>query len=126
MGSKRDSPILLWSLVCYNLKIMFFIIAGVQQKIVELEDQPRMCPTCGLYQVGLKRVDHYLAVFFIPVIRVKKGTPFLQCRRCGNTQSESGETLFSDRKSHPNNTCTNCRKPIERGYRFCPYCGMKV
>ncbi|MBW1787700.1 MAG: zinc-ribbon domain-containing protein, partial [Deltaproteobacteria bacterium] len=60
---------------------MFFFIAGVQSKTVTVEDHPRMCPSCGLYQARLMRVDHYFSAFFIPLFRVKTGTPFVQCRR---------------------------------------------
>jgi hypothetical protein len=78
---------------------MFFFIGGIQPKTIDLDDQPRMCPSCGLYKAKLKRADRYLSVFFIPVLRVKKGDPFLFCERCGVASRKTGGTtsqLFSD------------------------------
>lgn len=101
---------------------MFFIIAGIQPKIVKLDDQPRMCPSCGLNQARLKRVDHYFSVFFIPIFRVKKGLPFLECQRCGSPAREivGGR---SESRQGPGHICTYCGKPIDSAYRFCPFCG---
>ena len=73
---------------------MFFFIAGIQPKTVELDAPSRMCPKCGLYQAQLKRVDHYLSLFFIPLFPVKKGNPFLECRRCAGVFTESGQPWF--------------------------------
>jgi hypothetical protein len=80
---------------------MFFFIGGIQPKTIDLDNQPRMCPSCGLYQARLKRVDQYLSAFFIPVLRVKKGDPFLLCERCGVASKETGgagSQLFNDNK----------------------------
>ncbi|SPF39937.1 hypothetical protein SBDP1_280015 [Syntrophobacter sp. SbD1] len=62
---------------------MFFLIGGVQPKSVTVDETPRICPGCGLAQARLKRVDHYLSLFFIPLFPVKKGDPVLICDRCG-------------------------------------------
>ncbi|UCF83863.1 MAG: zinc ribbon domain-containing protein [Desulfobacteraceae bacterium] len=104
---------------------MFFVIAGVQPKTVTLDNQPRMCPSCGLYQAGLKRVDHYISVFFLPVFRVKKGTPFLQCQRCGSVSTES-EGIRPGVPEKAGQACPNCGKPLEPTFRFCPFCGRQV
>jgi len=101
---------------------MFFFIGGIQPKTVTLEDTPRMCRACGLYQARLKRVDHYIALFFIPLFRVKKGTPFLQCRSCGSISDDSGKVLARDPGAHAL-TCPSCGRPIAPGFRFCPSCG---
>jgi hypothetical protein len=61
---------------------MCFLIAGVQPKTRVLDQTPARCPSCGLFQAQLRRVDHYFSLFFIPLLRVKQGTPFLYCQRC--------------------------------------------
>ena len=62
---------------------MFFLIGGVQPKTVTLDEVPGICAACGLAQARLKRVDHYLSLFFIPLFAVKKGDPVLICDRVG-------------------------------------------
>jgi len=62
--------------------IMFFFIGGVQPKTIELDEQPRICSSCGLCQARMKRVDHYISIFFLPILRIKKGEPFLLCEKC--------------------------------------------
>ncbi len=99
---------------------MFFIIAGIQPKTVVVEGS-RQCPSCGLNQAGLKRQDHYLSLFFLPLFRVKKGVLFLECSGCGSLSSESGESF--DTSKGPNLQCRYCRMPVEPTYRFCPHCG---
>jgi len=103
---------------------MFFIIAGIQPKKNALESTPRQCPSCGLSQAWLKRQDHYLSLFFIPLFRVKKGAPFLECGSCGHLASESGEPF----QTHgvPDFQCPNCRMPVEPNYRYCPHCGKSM
>ena len=104
---------------------MFFVIAGVQPKTVNLDNQPRMCPTCGLYQAHLKRVDHYFSAFFLPIFRVKKGAPFVQCQRCGSVSAESGG-IWTGPREKAGQACPNCGKPLESKFRFCPFCGKPV
>jgi hypothetical protein len=105
---------------------MFFFIGGIQPRTIDLDNQPRMCPSCGLYQARLKRVDQYISVFFIPVLRVKKGNPFLLCERCGVASKEPGgadSQLFSNAKP---DRCPNCGGLIEKSFNFCPFCGRRV
>jgi len=104
---------------------MFFFIAGIQPKSVEMDDHPRMCPACGLYQFRLRRIDHYLSIFFLPLLRVKKGTPYLECRSCGHMADESGRTESAPLKRDLTR-CPNCHGPLEPGFRFCPHCGKAV
>ncbi|MDY6972022.1 MAG: zinc ribbon domain-containing protein [Thermodesulfobacteriota bacterium] len=104
---------------------MFFFIAGIQPRTIKLDDHPRMCPSCGLNQAHLKRTDHYLSFFFLPVFRVKKGFPFLECRRCGSLFQESG-SVWSETPQERPPTCPYCEKQLEQGYRFCPFCGKPV
>jgi len=104
---------------------MFFFIAGIQPRTVILDDTPRMCQACGLYQARLKRIDHYLSLFFIPLFPVKKGIPFLECQSCGAVSSESGELRREGTRTDAL-TCPSCGRPIEPGFRFCPSCGRKL
>jgi len=104
---------------------MFFIIAGIQPRKIILDDSPRMCPSCGLYQAYLKRVDQYFSFFFLPLLRIKKGTPFLECKRCGNLSRESGEEWSEPRQSFAR-TCPGCGKAVDPAYSFCPFCGKKL
>ncbi|HDG98820.1 MAG TPA: zinc ribbon domain-containing protein [Desulfobacterales bacterium] len=104
---------------------MFFFIGGIQPKTVILDETPRMCPSCGLYQARLKRLDHYLALFFIPLFRVKKGQPFLECQSCGAISPESGQVSFGTQEM-PSHTCPYCGKPLEPSYLYCPFCGRKI
>lgn len=69
---------------------MFFFIGGIQPRTVRVDNQPRSCPYCGHVAVHLKRVDHYIAIFFIPLIRIKKGIPFLACDHCNVVHYRDG------------------------------------
>jgi predicted RNA-binding Zn-ribbon protein involved in translation (DUF1610 family) len=99
-----------------------FLIAGIQPKTRKLEDTPRRCPFCGQLQAYRSRVDHYLSLFFIPLLKVKTGEPFIRCDRCSqfgfsNANDQlSGTTPRQDR-------CAKCGRPLKRGFSFCPYCG---
>ena len=100
-----------------------FLIAGVTPKIKVLDNTPRRCPVCGLHQAYFKRVDHYLNLFFIPILRIKKGEPFIMCERCERTVNEFEK---DDGKTWPDikgTTCHHCGKKIEKTFEFCPYCG---
>ncbi len=104
---------------------MFFLIAGIQPKTVKLDEQPRMCPSCGLFQAFRKRVDQYVAVFFLPIVRLRRGTPFLECRSCGTLSDESGQT-FGEAARTGGTVCTHCGRPVERDHRYCPFCGRPL
>ena len=100
---------------------MFFFIAGIQPKTVELDVPSRMCPKCGIYQARLKRVDHYVSLFFISLLPVKRGTPFLECRSCGGVFSETGQPWFEP-SQEGSLSCPACGRPIDKAYRYCPSC----
>jgi endogenous inhibitor of DNA gyrase (YacG/DUF329 family) len=103
---------------------MFFFIGGIQPKTRQIDEQRRMCPSCGLYQAHLKRVDHYISLFFVPLLKIKEGVPFLQCERCGVSSLEStGPAAAEDLRAA---NCPYCGKPVEAGFRFCPYCGKSM
>ncbi|MBW1739228.1 MAG: zinc ribbon domain-containing protein [Deltaproteobacteria bacterium] len=104
---------------------MFFVIAGIQPRNIRMDDTPRMCPSCGLYQAHLKRVDQYFSFFFLPLLRIKKGIPFLECNRCGTLSRESGDVWSESRQSF-DRTCPNCGKSVDPTYSFCPFCGQQL
>lgn len=108
---------------------MFFFVGGIQPKTKTLDETPRLCPACGLAQARLKRIDHYLSLFFIPLFPVKKGEPLLMCDRCG--YAAPPEQTFHERPTDvvaPPITvrCPSCGKTLEPSFAYCPYCGKKV
>ena len=106
-------------------RAMFFFIAGIQPKTVELETLSRMCPKCGLHQAQLKRVDHYLSLFFIPLFPVKRGGLFLECRSCAGVFTESGQPWLEPSPKGPP-SCPACGGPMDASFRYCPACGHPV
>jgi hypothetical protein len=104
---------------------MFFLIGGVQPKTVNVDERPRVCRSCGLPSARLKRLDHYLSVFFIPVLRIKKGTTFLQCDRCG-ILPETPDGTNHARSWHGGRVCPQCGRIAEKAFRYCPSCGQRI
>lgn len=104
---------------------MFFLIGGVQPKTVTVDETPRICPACGLAQARLKRVDHYLSLFFIPLFPVKKGDPVVICDRCGAISYPEGEFRKSERQAR-RDVCPQCGYPVTRDFRYCPACGTRI
>lgn len=102
----------------------FIFVAGVQPKTKKLDEQPRRCPRCGLHQAYYRRVDHYFSLFFIPVWRVKKGTPFMSCDRC---EQNIGANAAADAQAPENvSTCAQCGRAIDPEFQFCPHCGKEI
>ena len=101
---------------------MFFFIGGIQPKGVDLEEGKRMCPVCGLHTAQLRRLDHYLSLFFIPVLRVRKGEVFLECSRCGIVSPQAAEGYQGMRQDR----CPRCNGEVSRQFRFCPFCGNRL
>jgi hypothetical protein len=106
------------------LESFFFLIGGVQPKVKVLDENPRHCPRCGLHQARLKRVDHYLSVFFIPVLKVKTGEPLLICDRCELTVRESEASPAA--AAAAGRVCRFCQKDYPADYAFCPVCGRRL
>jgi hypothetical protein len=104
---------------------MCVFIAGVQPKIRVLDSTPRRCPRCGLHQAHTQRVDHYISLFFIPLVRIKQGAPFLYCRRCGQSVAPEirQETAASFDRSPP--MCSQCGRELEKHFKYCPHCGQR-
>jgi hypothetical protein len=96
-------------------------IGGIQPKTVNVDNTPRICPSCGLAQAHLKRVDHYASLFFIPLLRVRQGEEFLYCNRCD--QPVSCSTGPKRGTGTRDSTCRACGRELEPSFTFCPYCG---
>ena len=102
-----------------------FLIAGISPKTKVLDDIPRRCPLCGLAQAYFKRVDHYFSIFFIPVLRIKKGEPFIMCEKCEIALHEM-EGELHPRQAKGKLACMHCGRTLQRGFRYCPFCGKPV
>ena len=100
-------------------------IGGIQPKTKIIDSQARLCPVCGLVRARYRRVDHYLSIFFIPVLKVKKGEPFLTCDACQRDvhemiqAGEIGDELTG-------RICTGCGRELADDFRYCPGCGKRV
>ena len=107
-------------------RCVFIFIGGVQPKKVQVDDQPRPCPKCGVPSARLKRLDHYLSLFFIPLFPIKRGEVFLECDRCGGIFSEGGGPLSGYSSYEPFRTCPGCGQRIDQASNFCPNCGERI
>lgn len=105
------------------LDAFFFFIAGISPKVKVLDEKPRRCPACGLHQAYYKRVDHYLSVFFIPILKVKTGEPVIICDRCERAVSGFGSAPAAAVKGKG---CRFCGKDLPSDFTFCPHCGRKL
>ncbi|MFN3534449.1 MAG: zinc ribbon domain-containing protein [Desulfatiglandales bacterium] len=106
--------------------MFFFFIGGIQPKTVELENKSRLCPVCGLARAKLRRVDHYLSLFFIPLFRVRKGEPLLICDRCGVVGEHPVPPNGRESTFREHLYCRDCGNRIEPGFRYCPFCGRPL
>lgn len=100
--------------------MMCFFIAGIQPRRRTMDHTPRRCPHCGLHQAYEERIDHYISLFFIPLIPIKRGEPFLYCRRC---------LLPVDRGTFgvgEGSACTRCGRTVKAEFNYCPYCGQEA
>lgn len=107
------------------LEAFFIFIGGVQPRVKILDETPRRCPRCGLHQARLKRVDHYLSLFFIPVLKVKTGEPVLICDRCEGPVTDADLAGFRQ-PPEPGRTCRFCKKDFPAEFAFCPICGRRL
>jgi RNA polymerase subunit RPABC4/transcription elongation factor Spt4 len=106
---------------------MFFFIGGVQPKTVTLDGSKRICPACGLAQAYLKRVDHYLSLFFIPIFPLKRGSPVLICDRCGSVSSPDQPLRQpTPQSAAQRDHCAKCGYPLKPEFKYCPNCGASI
>ncbi len=102
-----------------------FLIVGIAPKTKILDHTPRICPACGLAQARLKRVDSYFNLFFIPLIRVKKGETVIICDRCESVSSEMSSPYYAP-QAGKYLKCNSCGGPLDGKFRYCPHCGKPV
>ncbi len=92
-----------------------------------MDDNPRVCPSCGVPSGRLKRRDYYLSLFFIPLFPVKRGEPFIECQRCGGVFDSSGRPAPGPAEpSNGEELCPACRRPIQPHFVYCPFCGRRL
>ncbi|MFO7713722.1 zinc ribbon domain-containing protein [Desulfosarcina sp.] len=103
-----------------------FLIAGVQPKTRRVDDNPQRCPVCGLAQAYRTRVDHYLSLFFIPLIRVKQGAPFLWCDGCQRPVDGSRAPAREVPLSGLSTVCVACKREFDSAFKYCPHCGQRA
>ncbi len=106
-----------------------FFIAGVQSKKARLEGHDRRCPNCNANTLQLTRMDNYISLFFIPVIPIKRGEPFLLCRTCDAAYAADmgGGTMNDMQYDEPQGrTCGSCNKQVAGDFSYCPYCGKSI
>ncbi|MCP4577343.1 MAG: zinc ribbon domain-containing protein [Deltaproteobacteria bacterium] len=101
---------------------MFFFIGGVHSKTITLDEPAKRCDACGLYQLKPMRTDHYLSLFFIPILPIKKGDLFFRCESCGAVTTERNGLQDV---SHAE-TCPKCGRVVDKDFRFCPSCGHSL
>lgn len=105
---------------------MFFFIGGIQPKTVTLDETPKVCPSCGLQQAKLKRIDHYFSLFFIPLFRVKKGEPVLMCENCNFVAPPDQAEALTHIAHRTKQYCPSCGYVLDPSFNYCPRCGTKV
>ncbi len=104
---------------------MFFLIGGITPKTKRIDEQPIRCPNCGLNQAYRTRVDHWLHLFFIPVLPVKRGEAFVFCEHC----RQPVDPVMGTAPTPPpagRRQCPACGKSIEESFRYCPHCGQRL
>jgi hypothetical protein len=100
-------------------------IGGVQPKTQNMEANPRTCPHCGQPRAYLKRRDTYVSLFFIPLIPISRGEPFVVCEGCGHVFDERGQRLAALQEGRKK-LCPGCGERLEPSFTYCPYCGNRV
>jgi predicted RNA-binding Zn-ribbon protein involved in translation (DUF1610 family) len=108
-----------------RFKDIMFLIAGVQPKTRRVDENPMRCPSCGQTSAYRTRVDHYLSLFFIPLIRVKQGAPFLLCEACRGPV----DAFQAPKRVPPSGAagvCVACGKTVDGSFKYCPHCGQRA
>jgi RNA polymerase subunit RPABC4/transcription elongation factor Spt4 len=101
-----------------------FLIAGIQPRTRKGPKSKQICPRCGLAQVHERRLDHYFSLFFIPLVRVRKGEAFSWCEPCQMPLSQADGGADGQPGTGPDRiVCRGCGKVLDPNFRFCPHCG---
>jgi uncharacterized CHY-type Zn-finger protein len=102
-----------------------FLIAGVQPKTKRISENPQPCPACGLTRAYMTRIDHYISLFFIPLIRVKQGEEFLLCDSCRQQEGHFTSDRPTEDEASATAVCVACKRSFNGSYRYCPFCGQR-
>ena len=105
---------------------MFFSIGGIQPRTVRLEKQSRACPVCSHFNVYLERTDRYISLFFIPIIPVKRGTPYVICENCRTILDNGFSVHGRGAGENDIHCCSACWKTLDPKFSYCPYCGKNI
>jgi len=105
---------------------MFFFIGGIGPRRIVLDDTRRPCSRCGRAACRHVRIDQYLSVFFIPLVRIKKGEPVWACEECGALDGDSGADPAREGGTLRPSICRTCGRRLEPDFAFCPKCGFRI
>jgi endogenous inhibitor of DNA gyrase (YacG/DUF329 family) len=124
---------------------MFFFIGGLQPRRELLDPGPLPCPRCGRRAARIEQIRHYITVFFVPLIPLRRGEPYLVCENCElvqplpadapagypeaydpGTHDGLDEELEGDLGEESPVTCPHCGGPVEPEFDYCPFCGRKL
>jgi primosomal protein N' len=70
-------------------------------------------------------VNHYISLFFIPLIRIKQGEPFLYCRRCEGIAAGGRQATPGNHAGAAPPMCRQCGRQLEDTFNYCPNCGKR-
>jgi hypothetical protein len=104
---------------------MFVFIAGIGPRRKKLESQPRTCTNCGQSRAYLVRPDDYLYLFFIPIVPIRKGQPYVECDACGFVADDTGKACTPGKDAQLIR-CPGCGAILAKDFRYCPYCGARL
>jgi len=129
----------------HSEQAMFFLIGGLEPRREVLDPGPLPCPSCGKRAARIEQVRSYLSLFFIPLIPVRRGEPYLVCERCGAVRPLRGDDaagfpeayspetyegldqeLAGELEDDGPLTCAECGGPVEPEFDYCPYCGTRL
>lgn len=122
-AASAQDPYRTWNVPIAN---RMFLIAGIQPKTRRVDDNPQRCPACGLNRAYATRVDHYLSLFFIPLLRVKRGETFLFCDNCGQPAHGFRAPTPQVPPAGTDTVCVACGRSFDRSYKYCPHCGQRA
>lgn len=121
----------------WRRKMFFFFVGGVEQQVARvLKEGAGRCFACGS-QADLVEIEKVLKLFFVPVWRWPGKDPAMRCESCRSIfppsfslppagEESSAAPAASPPRLSPLLKCYSCDRPVERGFRFCPFCGTAL
>ncbi|XP_078441641.1 zinc-ribbon domain protein [Wolffia australiana] len=115
--------------------MFFFFAGGVEQQAGRvLKQGAGRCFACGS-PADLVKVEKVLKLFFVPVWRWQGKDPAMRCESCRLIFPSSfslpppgteNPPISSPHPLVPPLKCFSCHAPVDRGFRFCPFCGAAL